>query len=211
MPEVTLSSVIERLDLVDGVADNRYTDLSLRVNNSTGACELGQMAREEMTTEECGTPPMYVYLTNQQGEQVYVDCGVLTQRLNTLVGIAEKLPSFDFMADVRARNQSSSPQSIKQAVDAGTLSREDVFSYFIVDHMISALLLGYSTTQDCLPVMFLQVEFDIYTTVTNYIADNIGTITGDDIDIQTSVQAFELFERLGEKYGFETESFRPPE
>ena len=199
MPETTLISVMQKLDMLDGVKDGQYTDLSLVCGNSTGVCVVEEIVTANIPGDEY---EMTTVMENSAGEIVSVDCTVLVERLNTLVGIAQKLPSYKYIADINSGTPSD---------EIVTPTTEELFGYHIVDHMICSLLLGIGTTSQSFSELFSVIPFDTYAVSVRAIASSLPNMSGDDLDIENASQAYLLFEGLGQKYGFSTSIFRPPD
>lgn len=199
MVNASLGSIIERLDALDGISDGRYTDLALHIQNSTGVCELAETYAEQAS--DLGLPVRTsAVLTNLDGVRVPVDCDILVRRLNSLIGIAQRLPAFKFIADVSA----GTPLNELEAP-----TREDLYGYHIVDHMITSFLLGIATTGQSLSEIFGLIPYDVYTESVERMAGMIPNMAPGELDIGTADQAYDLFERLGERYGFNVSSFEP--
>lgn len=133
MSKTEFATVVRRLDLLDGISDGQYTDMSLQGSNATSVC----LAEEETKPLVGSTVPL---LTNGKGEIVFVDCSVLSRRLKQLISIAERNPTQQFIQ-----------KAIKG--DPSVLQRqpppaEEFFVYFLIDHAIVVTLLGNWTTQD---------------------------------------------------------------
>jgi len=199
MSSPTIATVIERLDLLDGVHNDYYTDHDLKTMNSTGACQLVEERTRELPS--LGFPvSTSATVINPQGERVPVDCEVLVQRFNTLINIAQKLPSYRFMADLAA------------GIPVGQLeapSREDLYGFHIVDHMIISLLIGTATTDMSFEELFGLIPYKLYTDAVESLAGIIPTMAAGHLDVENGEEAYDLFEGLGRKYGFDASPFRP--
>lgn len=189
MPDITLASVMQKLDLLDGEGDLQYFEYPLSGRNATGACEVAAIFCQRVP----GASQFNIdaTVTNDYGERVPVDCDVLTSKLNFLSEIALKLPSFGFMADRRAG---------RPAEDTDIPSGEELFGFHIVDHMITSLLLGVNTTRQSFSEIFELIPYETY-------SKSVQDIAGGAFRIVNARQAYKLFLKLGRRYGFDTAVF----
>lgn len=199
MATTAMATVIQRLDGLDGIKDGHYTDLPLIGQNSTGACQLAEHYAEGASAS--GLPVQsHVTLRTVDRRRITIDCKGLAKRLNTLINIADRLPSFRFIADFAG------------GASAGQLQapgRENLYGYHIVDHMISSLLLGLATSEQSFSKLFGQIPYRLYTGSVEELAGMIPNMEPGDLNVENADQAYDLFERLGTAYDFDTEPFRP--
>lgn len=207
-PKVTLSSVVKKLDLLDGVEDRHYTNWPLLGENSTGVCGF----KEDLIA--AGPLPKNIKIGARlhavDGRTVIVDCQELVRKLNTLIGIAQKIPATRFknrLATCKARKRC---KQIKKEIKSGKVpTAEELFGYHIVDHIISALLLGIMTTDESFGQMFSEVAWCPYNTSVHTFGQLLNKPDFANFNIRTTDEAYKLFERLGKKHGFDTRPFKP--
>lgn len=200
MANATIATVIERLDALDGVQDVFYTDHPLRTANSTGACALAEEQIGQLSP--LGFPVnVNTTLTNLQGDRVSVNCEVLAQRFNTLINIAQTLPFYRFIPDLLAG------RTVEQLKP---LTREDLYGFHIVEHMIISLLIGATTTDMSFSEYFALIPYRLYTESVKEMAQIIPNIPPGHLNVENVDQAYDLFEELGRRYGFDPSPFKPP-
>lgn len=199
---VTIADAIKKLDLLDGREDGFYTDTPLHVQNTTGVCEMAGDISKGMPAGD-DSIPICTNITTPGGKVVSVDCKVLAERLNMLADISQKLPMTRVLS-----------HQIQPTKDAH-LSRDDIYGYHIVDHMITTLLFGMTTTEMPLGEVFSYVPWGEYTEATKDIYNTFARagvpITGEDIAITTDEEGYKLFETIGQRYQFDPLPFKPAE
>lgn len=199
MVSASLGSIMERLDALDGFNDGSYSDLPLVGRNTTGACLLAEQYSESVRAMGLNVA-QNVTLNNPLDVRVPVDCDVLVRYLNAFVNIAQRLPAFKFIADI------STGASLSETE---LPTREDLYGYHIVDHMISSLLQGIATTSQSFSEIFCLIPFKVYTRSVEEIASTIPDMAPGELYINDADGAYDVFEKLGKRYGFDVSVFKP--
>ena len=84
-----------------------------------------------------------------------------------------------------------------------------MLGYHMVDHMISALLMGVGTTDKAPHVLFTEVVFANYCAGIDAMGEQLGNNSWQSRTVPDVREAYGIFRGLGKKYGFDTRAFRP--
>lgn len=197
MSQTKLSRVVERLDRLDGKINGLYAGLSLHLRNATGICEVMETVETSLGTNkviaEMSTP--------LSGGNVKINCKILTDRLDIFSQFAERNPATQFIAQLKNRtaNFSNLP------------TPEQLFVDRVVDHLISALLLGVATTDESLGKMFSHVPLDTTIQTVRNTGGLIGIEGAKYFYVQDTHEAYQIFTKFGKRYNLDTRLFRPNE
>ena len=216
MTKVNLTEVLRRLDQVDGQEDGKYSDFPLHGENATGVCEARQSLWDQANAKQTtgGKKPFQgdqfrASLHTPSGEIVDVDCDVLAERFDLLVGILKNNPVMRFLASAEKE------KSIKNDIPAP----EDLLVYHIADHMLSALLLGIGTTDESWGELFADVAIPIYVDDIRATGRFLAQVIENedmidryrDFQVSDIQMAYAIFSNHLTRYGMDPKPFAPVE
>jgi len=135
------------------------------------------------------------------GQTIIIDCKKLVEKLNVLAAIAEKLPLTRYFED--KANGVSSVDQLRNSTYG------DFYGYHVVDYMIKALLEGKSTPDVSFHKLFSVAPLELFDTAANGYVSLIHKGGAKRKNVTNIDGALALFNKLGEKYSFDTRPFAP--
>lgn len=189
-----LTAVMTKIDRLDGRVDKKYFSMDLRRTSAAVCKKQWPLVRKLRGRSR----QIIVKITNSQGRQMRVDCAKLARRLNALTKIAQKLPSFTFMAKVhQGQKMYAHPKA------------NALFAYLVVDTMITSFLNASVSANTSLRKLFSVVPF---ATISKQIrsrgaTNNISTYSA--MNITSAAKAYGIFRVLGAHHKFNAKQLKP--
>lgn len=176
-----IAKVISGIDRLDGRPDEKY--FHLRIKRKGGAIHACSAAKSSPESKFCKN---------------------LTFRLGVLADMASKIPSFKSIAQVK-RSSTKRPRWKKIP------TKEEFYGSYLIDRMISGMILGRSKPSDSLKQLLHIIPFEDLTKKARQAGKRLGMPSYQKIDVTTSVGAYVMLESLGKMYGFNVDMFMPNE
>lgn len=198
-----MAKLVKRIDRLDGKLDGAYITLPINTQGATGVCAIAEQHVAKLRRRAHGRKiQIKTSFKNADGGYTTVNCTEFARKMNVLLGIADKLPTFKFIALFR-RFGTKGLRMIRIP------TKEEFFAFHLVDHMIAALISGLSKSSDSYKELFKVIPFGIHSKNVHRMGRLLNMPSYLKINITTAAGAYRVFEAMGRKYRFNTKPFKP--